>query len=277
MSPILVAYAGGAAAHAAAASEQMFPDAELLALPTFQAVAKATISGEASFGVLAIESSLAGPVVETHDLLHDAPLSIVGETTIPIRHHLVGRAEIDLSDVRVVRSHPMALEQCRLLLERMPDAQQIAAPTTADAAQQVAEGGDPTEVAIASDRAAGHYGLHVIESDVGDEPDTHTRFVSLATYTRLDGGGTNWRTAFSFVTDHRAGALHSAIEPFARHGVDLVQLVSRPLVRTSWRYRFDAVLAGHPLEGASREALLELRDRVVRLRIFGSYPSGPVS
>ena len=277
MSGILVAYAGGAAAHAAAASEQLFPDAELLPLPSFQAVARATIAGEASFGVLAIESSLAGPVVETHDLLHDAPLSIVGETTIPIRHHLVGRAEIDLNDVRIVRSHPSALEQCRLLLDRMPNAQQIAAPTTANAAEQVAAGGDPTEVAIASDRAAGHYGLHVIASDVGDEPDTHTRFVSLATYTRIDGRGTSWRTAFSFVTDHRAGALHSAIEPFARHGVDLVQLVSRPLPRTSWRYSFDAVLAGHPLDGATREALIELRDRVVRLRIFGSYPAGPVS
>lgn len=277
MSRILVAYAGGAAAHAATASEQLFPDAELLPLPSFQSVVRATIAGEASFGVLAIESSLAGPVVETHDLLHDSPLSIVGEATIPIRHHLVGRAEIDLNDVRVVRSHPSALEQCRLLLDRMPNAQRIAAATTADAAEQVAATGDPTEVAIAGDRAAGHYGLHVIASDVGDEPDTHTRFVSLATYTRVDGGGTSWRTAFSFVTDHRAGALHGAIEPFARHGVDLVQLVSRPLVRTSWRYRFDAVLAGHPLDGPSREALIELRDRVVRLRIFGSYPAGPVS
>ncbi len=277
MSRILVAYAGGAAAHAAAASELLFPDAELLPLPSFRAVARATIAGEASFGVLAIESSLAGPVAETHDLLHDAPLSIIGEATIPIRHYLVGRAEIDLNDVRIVRSHPSALEQCRALLDGMPNAQRIAAATTADAAQQAAESGDPTEVAIASDRAAGHFGLHVIASDVGDEPDLHTRFVSLATYTRIDGGGTTWRTAFSFVTDHRAGALHSAIEPFARHGVDLVQLVSRPLVRTSWRYRFDAVLAGHPLDGPSREALTELRDRVVRLRIFGSYPAGPVS
>lgn len=271
---LLVAYAGGAAAHAAAASERLHPEAELLPLPSFQAVTQATITGEASFGVLAIESSLAGPVVETHDLLHDAPLSIVAETTIPIRHHLVGSADIALENVRIVRSHPSALEQCRRLLDGMPRAQRIAAATTADAAGQVARAGDVTEVAIASDRAADHYGLRVIVSDAGDEADAYTRFVSLAPYTRIDGIGTTWRTAFSFVTDHRAGALHAAIEPFARHGVDLVQLVSRPLPRTTWRYRFDAVLAGHPLNGRAGEALAELRERVVRLRIFGSYPAG---
>ena len=274
---VLVAYAGGAAAHGAAASERLFPEAELLPLPNFQAVAQATITGESSFGVLAIESSLAGPVVETHDLLHDSALSIVGETTIPIRHHLVGNAEIALEHVRIVRSHPSALEQCRRLLDGMPRAQRIAAATTADAAGQVALAGDATQVAIASDRAAHHYGLRVIASDVGDDSDAYTRFVSLATYTRIDGGGNTWRTAFSFVTDHRAGALHAAIEPFARHGIDLVQLVSRPLPRTSWRYRFDAVLAGHPLDDQAGQALSEVRERVVRLRIFGSYPAGSAS
>lgn len=273
----LVAYAGGPAAHGAVASERLFPDATLVPLPSFHAVAQATIAGETTFGVLAIESSLAGTVVETHDLLHDSPLSIVGETTIPIRHQLVGKADIPLTEVRTVRSHPSALEQCRRLLDAMPQAQRIAAATTADAAEQVALTGAVTEVAIASERAAGCYGLHVIATDVGDDPDVHTRFVSFAPYTRLDGAGRLWRTAFSFATDHRAGALHSAIEPFARHGIDLVQIVSRPLPQTTWRYRFDAVLAGHPLDERTSAALAEVRERVVRLRVFGSYPSDAVS
>jgi chorismate mutase/prephenate dehydratase len=86
--------------------------------------------------------------------------------------------------------------------------------------------------------------------------------------------GEVWRTAFSFVTDHRAGALHNAIEPFARLGIDLVQLVSRPIPASPWTYRFDAVLAGHPLDPATRHALTEVRQRVRRLRVFGSYPAG---
>ena len=88
----------------------------------------------------------------------------------------------------------------------------------------------------------------MISGDVGDHPETYTRFVSVATYTRLDRADEDWRTAFSFVTDHRPGALHRAIEPFARHGIDLVQLVSRPIPDTPWRYCFHAVLAGHPLD-----------------------------
>ncbi len=205
-----VAYAGGAAAHSAAAAERLFPadDHELVALDTFAEVVRAAVEGDVRFGVLPIESSLAGPVAETHDLLYDSPLSIVAETSIPIRHHLVAR------------------------------------------------------------------GLEVIASDVGDHPEAFTRFVSVATHTRLDGIQETWRTAFSFVTDHRAGALHDAIEPFARHGIDLVQLVSRPIPHSPFTYRFDAVLAGHPLDPVTRAALTEVRGRVRRLRVFGSYPAG---
>ena len=114
----------------------------------------------------------------------------------------------------------------------MPWATAIAAGTTAEAAAEVAERGDPTEAAIAGERAAVLYGLHVIAGDVGDHPEAYTRFVSVATHTRLDRAAGDGAPAFSFVTDHRPGALHRAIEPFARHGIDLVQLVSRPIPET---------------------------------------------
>jgi prephenate dehydratase len=113
----------------------------------------------------------------------------------------------------------------------------------------------------------------VLAEDVGDHPEAFTRFVAVAPYTRLDLNGEEWRTALSFVTDHQPGALHRAIEPFARHGIDLLQLVSRPLPESPWRYRFDAVLAGHPLEGVVHAALAETRRRTLRLRVFGSYPA----
>ena len=106
----------------------------------------------------------------------------------------------------------MALDQCRRLLARMPRATAIAAATTGDAAHEVAEGGDPSEAAIASDRAAAMYGLNVIASDIGDHPEAYTRFVAVAPYTRLDREAESWRTAFSFVTDHAPGALHRTIE-----------------------------------------------------------------
>ena len=272
--PAIVAYAGGAAAHSAAAAERLFPgEFEFVAVPSFVEVVRAAVEREVAYGVLPIESSLVGPIAETHDLLWDSPLSIVAETAIPIRHLLVARTHIPLDRVRIVRSHPAALEQCRNLLASLPQAKAIAAATTADAAAQVAESEDEGEVAIASERAARLHGLAIIASDIGDHPEAYTRFVSLATHTRLDGPHGAWRTAFSFVTDHRAGALHDAIEPFARHKLDLVQLVSRPIPHSPWSYRFDAVLSAHPLEEEAHRALAEVRSRVRRLRVFGSYPA----
>jgi prephenate dehydratase len=268
-----VGYPGRDGAHTAAACDRLFPDgARLVALPSFSAVAEAAAGGAIEFGVLPIESSLSGPVAETHDLLYDSPLAITGETVLQIRHCLVGPALVPLEDIRVVHSHPAALDQCRRLLAGMPWATAVAAATTADAAAQVAERADPAEAAIASERAATLYGLTVIAGDVGDHPEAYTRFVSIATHMRLDADGGRWRTAFSFVTDHQPGALHGAIEPFARHGIDLVQLVSRPIPRSTWRYRFDAVLDGHPLDPLVRDALTDVRGRTRRLRVFGSYP-----
>jgi prephenate dehydratase len=173
-----VAYPGRDGAHSAAACDRLFPDgADLVPLPSFTAVVEAASDGSVAFGVLPIESSLTGPVAETHDLLYDSPLSITAETILPIRHCLVGVAELPLSEIRVVRSHPAALDQCRRLLAAMPWATAIAAATTADAAHQVAEHGDPHEVAIASERAAQAYDLVVIAGDVGDHPEAYTRFV----------------------------------------------------------------------------------------------------
>jgi prephenate dehydratase len=271
---VTVAYPGRDGAHSAAACERLFPDGELVALPSFSAVVDAASAGAVDCGVLPIESSLSGPVAETHDLLYESPLSIIGETVLRIRHCLVGPKAIPLDEIRVIRSHPAALDQCRGLLAALPNATAIAAATTADAASAAAERDDPAEVAIASERAAALHGLTIISADVGDHRSAFTRFVSLATYTRLDRGSATWRTAFSFVTDHQPGALHRAIEPFARHGIDLVQLVSRPIPSTPWRYRFDAVLAGHPLDPVIRDGLAELAGRTRRLRVFGSYPAG---
>ena len=269
-----MAYPGRDGAHSAAACDRLFPDgAELTPLPSFTAVVVAATRGEVHFGVLPIESSLTGPVAETHDLLYDSSLSITGETVLAIRHCLAGVEDVPLEAIRVVRSHPAALDQCRRLLAGMPWATAIAAATTADAAHEVADRKDPSEAAIASERAAQMYGLAVLAGDVGDHPEAYTRFVSVAPYTRIDRAPGEWRTAFSFITDHEPGALHRAIEPFGRHSVDLVQLVSRPIPATPWRYRFDAVLVGHPHDDVVTETLAEVSRLTRELRVFGSYPA----
>jgi prephenate dehydratase len=265
-----VAYPGREGAHSAAACDRLFPAARLLAQPTFADVVEAVASRACTYGVLPIESSLSGPVNETHDLLYDSPLSIVAEAILPIKHCLVGTAEIPLEDVREIRSHPMALDQCRRLLASMPQAQAIVTATTGDAAAAVAELADPTVVAIASARAARLSRLVILADDAGDHV-AYTRFAALAPYTRLDRRHGAWRTALTFETHHKPGALHAAISPLAARGIDMVQLVSRPIPTRPFDYRFDCVLGGHPLDDNVAAGLREMRIETARLRVIGSY------
>src|SRR5262245_38751260 len=163
---LTVTYPGRPGAHSAAAAAALHPEAETVPVPSFGAVTAAVERAEAHYGVLPIESSLAGPVAETHDLLFTSPLSIVAETVLPIRHVLAAPADTPLDRLRVVRSHPAAFDQCRRLLGSL-SAAPVAAATTADAAREVADRGDPAEAAIASERAAHLHGLTVLADDVG--------------------------------------------------------------------------------------------------------------
>src|SRR3954464_14410932 len=163
-----VAYPGPPGSHTSTAAATLFPLATLVPLAGFRAVADAVGAAEVGHGVLPIESSLAGAVSETHDLLYERDLSIVAEAVLPIHHCLAGPAHVGLEAIRVVRSHPSALEQCRNLLAQLPKASVIAAATTADAAQQVAAGADPSVVAIVREEAVALYGLVVLADNVGD-------------------------------------------------------------------------------------------------------------
>jgi prephenate dehydratase len=265
-----VGYPGPIGTHSAAAAALLAPEGTgTEPLASFIAVVEATVAAEVSLGVLPIENSLHGPVGETHDLLYEAPLSIVSEVTLPIVHCVAAKTPIQLSEIRTMRSYPVAFDQCRDLIHSL-NVRCLPSATTADAAREVSESEDPAEAAIASVEAARIYGLHVIAEDVGDRPAAFTRFVALGPYTRLDVQS-RCRTAIAFVTDHRPGALVGALQPFARHGLNLVQLVSRPIPHSTFRYRFDLILDGHPLDHEVQTALLEMREWTREVRIFGSY------
>jgi prephenate dehydratase len=264
----IAGYPGPAGSHSAAAALLLAPEASQEPLASFIAVAEAAVAGDVSLGVLPIENSLHGPVAETHDLLYEAPLSIVSEVTLPIVHCLVAKTPIQVSEVRTLRSNPVAFDQCREFVHAS-GARCIPHATTADAAREVSGSDDLTEAAIASAEAAAHFGLHVISPDVGDHT-AFTRFVGIAPYTRVERAP-RWRTAFSFITDHQPGSLYHALGPFHRHGLNLVQLVSRPIPQSTFRYRFDVVLDGHPLDPELQHALAEMREWTREIRIFGSY------
>jgi prephenate dehydratase len=272
--PMTVAYPGEEGAYAAEAGARLYPDAELVSLRAWGDVVRAVGKGDAGYGILPIENSLAGPIPETYDLLAHAPLSIVAETVIPVPHCLVGLPGTNIDALARVHSHPAALAQCRRFLSSLPDTLPEVAPSTATAARRVAEAGDPRQAALSSRRAADRFGLVVLLNDVSDHAENYTRFVSVANHTRLDRDGVRaWRTAVRFVTHHHPGALLSAIEPLARYGVNMVSLQSRPIPGRPWNYQFYADLEGHPLDAAVATALRELEANVADMGYLGCYPA----
>ena len=222
-------------------------------------------------GVLPIENSLHGPVAETHDLLYEAPLSIVSEVTLPIVHCLLAKSPIQVSEVKTLRTNPVAFDQCRDLVHTL-GVRCIPTATTADAAREVAESDDPTEAAIASAEAAARFGLHVIAPDVGDHA-AFTRFVGIAAHTRVD------RAA---ALAHRAVVRH---RPPAGLALPRARPVPppRPQPRAARVAADPAVDVPLPLRhGARRPSarrrrfrrrLIEMREWTREVRIFGSYPA----
>ncbi len=183
MTAVNVGYPGPEGSHSAAASLLLAPESTQMPLPSFIAVVEAAVAADIAMGVLPIENSLHGPVAETHDLLYEAPLSIVSEVTLPIVHCLVARSPIQLSEVKTLRSNPVAFDQCRELVHAIGGA----VHRDRDHRRCRSRGGrsdDPTEAAISSAEAAAHFGLHVIAPDVGDHS-AFTRFVGIAPYTRI--------------------------------------------------------------------------------------------
>src|SRR5579862_6159410 len=161
----VVGYPGPAGSHSAAATLLLAPEGSTTEpLASFIAVVEAAVAGEVSLGVLPIENSLHGPVAETHDLLYEAPLSIVSEVTLPIVHCLLAKSPIQPSEVKTLRSNSVAFDQCREFIHAS-GARLLPAATTAEAARDVAGSDDPTEAAIASAEAAARFGLHVIAPD----------------------------------------------------------------------------------------------------------------
>jgi prephenate dehydratase len=267
-----IAYPGAAGSYTAEAAAELYPDADLYSAGTFEDVHQHVASGLAAAGVLPIENSLAGLVVETCELIADGALPIGGEAVLHIPHCFAALSGTQVDDVARVYSHPVALAQCRRFLNGRFE--RIGTSTTSDAVRAVAEGGDRTAAAIASPGAAARFGLDVLVEDISDHPENYTRFVAISRGPlRPNLPGIDWRTALRIVTGHKPGALHDAIEPFRYHGVNMVSLHSRPILGEPWRYQFYVDIDGHRDEPTTVRALEDVDRRSAALVVLGTYPA----
>jgi len=237
-------------------------------LPAIDEIFRAVESGDCQYGVVPVENSTEGVITHTLDSFLKSTLFITGEVLLRIHHNLMSTAS-SLADIREVFSHQQSLAQCREWLDRyLPEVRRTAVSSNSEAARLAATA--PEAAAIAGQVAAPLYGLEILERNIEDEPDNTTRFLVIG---RNPVGRTgNDRTSLLLSTRNHPGALYAMLEPFARFGLSMTKIESRPSRRGMWDYVFFIDVEGHQQDTGVTGALQALEPSVTMLKVLGSYP-----
>ena len=266
----LVGYPGAPGAFSQQAVRAFFgPGADTRAYKQFEMVIDALKRGEVDVAVLPIENSSAGSVDESHRLIVEYGLNIAGERILSVRQHLLGAPGATLEDVREIRSHPQAIAQSHGFLLKYPQTRIVPCENTALAAQAVRDANDVTLAAIASLDAARTYGLTVLKEDIQDAAQNQTRFV-LLTREAIDVPDAD-KASLHFVLADQVGSLKQVLDAFARQGINMSHLSSRPCPDTPWSYAFYADLDWSSGREALIAALGDARPCTRALTLLGLY------
>jgi chorismate mutase/prephenate dehydratase len=260
-SPMKVAFLGPKATFSHLATMQQFGlSAELVPLKSIPAVFEEVEKGKALYGVVPVENSTEGVVSHTLDMF--------AEILLEVHHDLLSRTG-RIEDVKKVYSHSQPIAQCRKWLdENLPGIPMVDVASTAVAAQIVSE--DYTAAAIASELAASLYDLKTVRSRIEDQVNNFTRFLVIARK-ECERSGSD-KTSVLFSVKDEPGILCRMLEPFAKRGINLSKIESRPYKKKAWEYIFFLDLYGHFSDPDVAEALKELKECCQFLKVLGSFP-----
>ena len=225
--------------------------------------------------VMAIENSIAGAILPNYALIDEYDLSIEGEVYINIHHHLMALKGQDLSDIREVWSHPMALLQCRKFFREHPQIKLIEEKDTAEVARRIRRDNISGVAAVASKMASELFDLEIISSDIQTIKNNSTRFFILkksknAPYHPSTVANIKDKASIKFVTKHNKGSLAEVLDIFAKHDINLTKIQSLPIIESPWSYAFfiDLVIDDFVLY---KNALHLLEKKVHHLKVLGEY------
>jgi chorismate mutase / prephenate dehydratase len=265
--PIRVAYLGPEYSYSHLATRERFGSSvELAPVATITAVFEEVQRGQADQGIVPLENSTDGRIVDTLDMFARMPVRICGEVQLKIHHHLLGRCSRDR--VVEVYSKPQALSQCRgWLAKHLPGVRMVEMTSTARAAQIAAE--KEGAAAIASLEAGSQYGLQVLAQSIEDNRYNVTRFAVIGGSPAARTGKD--KTALMFQIPHKPGALADTMGIFKRNQLNLTWIESFPLSGSKNEYLFFVELEGHEADIKTRRALASLERKTLRLNVLGSY------
>lgn len=267
--PMRVAFLGPQATFSHLAALQQFGlSAELVPQKSIPAVFEEVEKGRALYGVVPVENSTEGVVSHTLDMFMESELRINAEVMLEVSHFLLSRTG-RLEDIRKVYSHPQPLAQCRKwLAENLANVPQVDVASTTLAAQIVSE--DYNAAAIASEFAATLYNLKVVKERIEDQVNNVTRFLVIAK--KVADKGPSDKTSLMFSVKDEPGILYRMLEPFAKRGLNLSKIESRPMKTKAWEYIFFLDMVGHISDPDVETAVRELRECCQFVKVLGSYP-----
>jgi prephenate dehydratase len=252
-------------------------EGELLPFPSHAAIIEAVERDEIELGFLGFENSIEGSVRSVLDhLIFETELLIQREVVLPISQNLLAPPGVALADVRRIVSFPDAMEQCREYFARtLPDAELVAANSTAEAVQLVASERPAGTAALGTALAARIYGLDVLAPGVEDHPDNSTRFVAVAAPAAGIPAptGHDKTSIVLFQGVDRPGNLHVISAQFAAREINLTKFESRPTKKSLGDYCFIIDFEGHVADAIVADCLRNLRADVGDVKFLGSYPA----
>ena len=262
-----VVFQGAEGAYSQAAMMQYFKDdISSFHVDTFRDAMSAIDEGSADFAVLPIENSSAGSVSAVYDLLIQNRFVIAKAVTVKVSHCLAALCPVE--DVTEVVSHPQALAQCNQYITSHQYVRREYS-NTATAGKFISETAPPHTAAICSEQAAQKYGLHILDRDIQDAKFNRTRFIAISRtlYTPEDAN----KISICFDIPHVAGSLHSVLERFALHNLNMTKIESRPVPNEPFRYHFYLDFTGCIHDPDTLQLIASLAEELPNFTFFGNY------
>jgi chorismate mutase/prephenate dehydratase len=266
--PLRIGFLGPEGSFSHAASVRKFGSSvEYVPLADIQGVFQEVVRGHADYGLVPVENSIGGGVVDTLDAFLSSSAKICAEVQITIHHNLLAKEPWE--QVRTIYSKPEVFSQCRNWLQSVAKDRDVQpAASTSKAAEMASE--QPGVAAIGSALAGEFYGLRVMFENIEDNPDNVTRFFVIGREPARKSGDD--KTAIMFTTAHKPGALAEVLDVFKENGINLTDIEKRPSKKVNWEYYFFIDAQGHADDAAMKKAVEEARQHCLQLTVLGSYP-----
>lgn len=256
--------------HQIAANKYFKKDVDVLCCDSFPLLVKEVKQGEnCDYGIMAIENSIAGSILQNYKLLQQSNLKIVGEVYLPIVQNLIAFPGTKIEDIEEVHSHPMAIYQCYDYLNTLKDVKLIETDDTAASVKRVKENNWRNKAAISSELSSIIYGMEILEASIETNKQNYTRFLILSKTEVAKTKDTD-KASIYFSLDNIKGSLAKVLELIAKNDINLTKLQSFPIVGASWQYYFHADLE-YSAHNNFNNAILHIKNNTSELKILGNY------